>query len=99
MTRQLWLHPRAASDLAEIWHFTAKEWSRTQVNRYLLGLDKAFVLLRDQPEIARCFSNLVQPVYVYRYQAHIILFTTDDTVVQVIRVVHARSDWQALLAQ
>lgn len=99
MTRQLRLHPSAESDLAGIWLYTAKEWSRTQADRYLLGLDKAFALLRDQPEIARCFSNIGQPVYVFRYQAHVVMFTVDADFVQVIRVQHARSNWQALLTE
>jgi toxin ParE1/3/4 len=97
--RQLRLHPRAEADLAEIWLYTAKEWSRAQANRYVMGLDKAFTLLTDQPEVARCFSSMLPPVHVYRYQAHIVMFTADDDLVQVIRVVHARSNWQALLAE
>ena len=99
MTRRLRLHPRAQSDLTEIWVYTAQQWSLTQADSYLRGLDDTLTLLRDQPDIARRFGSSVPPVRVQRYKSHLVIFTASASTLDVIRIVHARSNWQALLAE
>jgi toxin ParE1/3/4 len=54
-------------------------------------------LLCDQPEIAQILGKISRPVRVYRYRSHLVIFAVDDLTLQVIRVVHSRSNWQTLL--
>jgi toxin ParE1/3/4 len=92
------LSPKAKSDLSDIWDFTTERWSLLQARVYVSGLTDVMVLLCDQPEIAPLFSNLTSPVRIYRYRSHVMIFTADDALLEVIRVVHARSNWSALLS-
>ena len=98
MTRRISLAPQAENDLVGIWHYTVREWSETQAERYLAGLDDVFALLASQPEIARLRREIVPPVRVHSYRSHLVIFTADEGVMEVIRVVHGRSNWVELLA-
>ncbi len=99
MTRRLNLLPAAEADLSDIWDYTAARWSLNQARIYASGITDLLSLLCDQPEVAQHNGNTVPPVRVHRYQSHIVIFTADDSLLEVIRVVHARSNWQALLAE
>ena len=65
---------------------------------YLIGLDRLLVLLAEQPTIAGERRDIDPSVRLHRYKSHLVIFTASDTTLDVIRVVHARSNWQALLA-
>ena len=97
MTRQLILVPKAASDLSDIWDYTVERWSLPQARAYASGIIAVLTLLCEQPEIAQVFGKLRSPVRVYRFRSHLVIFTADDSTVEVIRVVHSRSNWQILL--
>lgn len=99
MERRIVLTPRARADLAEIWAYTAREWSPGQAERYLGGLRTIFALLAASPEIARLRSEITPPVRLHPYRSHLIIFQHDAAVLDVLRVVHARSDWLDLLAK
>lgn len=98
MTRQLILRPAAESDLSDIWDYTTERWSLTQARTYAAGMTDVLLLLCDQPEIAPLFSKLTLPVRVYRYRSHLVIFTADDALLEVIRVVHGRSNWVELFS-
>ncbi len=98
MTRQLVLLPSAESDLSDIWDYTAERWSLKQARTYASGMTDLLMLLCDQPEIAPHFGNLTPSVRVYGYRSHLVIFIADDSSVEVIRVVHLRSNWQAALS-
>jgi toxin ParE1/3/4 len=87
------LRSGAKVDLSEIWAFTSKRWSATQADHYLIGLDDMLGLLCEQPEIAQKYGNFTPPVRIYRYRSHLVIFTTEVSVLEVIRVVHRRSNW------
>ena len=98
MTRQLILRSAAEADLSAIWDYTAERWSLKQAQTYASGMTDLLFLLCDQPEIAPLFGKLTPPVRVWRYRSHLVIFTADDSTVEVIRVVHGRSNWAGLLA-
>lgn len=98
MTRRLVLLPAAVSDLSDIWDYTAKRWSLKQARAYGSGMTD-LLLLCEQPDIAPLFDKLTIPVRVYRYRSHLVTFTEDETALEVIRVVHMRSDWQGLVGE
>ena len=98
MTRLLVIRPTAEADLSDIWDCTAGRWSLAQAQSYASGLTGLLFLLCDQPEIAPLFGKLTVPVRICRYRSHLIIFTADEGTVDVIRVVHCRSNWQAVLA-
>ncbi|AWB49856.1 type II toxin-antitoxin system RelE/ParE family toxin [Gemmobacter aquarius] len=96
MTRPVQLRPLAEADLAEIWDHTLAEWGSRQAEAYLAGLGKIFDLLAEHPEIARLRTEFVPPLRLHPYRAHLIIFQSGETL-EVIRVVHGRTDWLAFL--
>ena len=70
-----------------------------QAEAYLLALDRVLAMLCDQPDLARRYGNTSPFIRIHRFRSHLVIFTSDDATLDVIRVVHARSDWQALLSE
>lgn len=99
MNRRIVFSAQADRDRDDIWDYTVERWSEDQAENYLIGLDRLLKTLRDEPQISREWRNVAPPVRTYRYQSHIVIFTADDATLDVIRVVHARTNWQALLAE
>lgn len=99
MTRRLVLRPAAEADLSDIWDYTAERWSLKQARAYASGMTHLLFLLCDQPEIAPLFGTLTPPVRIHRFRSHLVIFTADDKTVEVIRVLHMRSNWAEALAQ
>jgi toxin ParE1/3/4 len=99
LTRHLNLLPAAISDLSDIWDYTIDRWSLKQARVYTDGLTDLLNLLCDHPEIAQRYGKSAPTVRVHRYRSHLVIFTADDSRTEIIRVVHARSNWLALLAQ
>ena len=98
MTRHLHILPGAQTDLADIWTYTAERWSLAQARIYAAAMTEQLLLLCDHPDIAQGYGRSIPPVRIYRIKAHLVIFTDDGQMISVIRVVHARSNWQALFA-
>lgn len=96
MSRRLVFRPRSEADLAEIWDHTVQHWSVAQAKSYLTGLNDTLLLLCDHPEIARLHA-FTPPVRVFPFRSHLLIFVADEAVLEVIRILHMRSDWKALL--
>jgi toxin ParE1/3/4 len=99
VSRSLFLRPLAEADLRAIWGYTASNWGVAKAEEYLHGLGQLFTLLADHPEIARERPDLHPPLRLHPYQSHLVIFISTDNAIEVIRVVHNRSNWAELLAQ
>lgn len=99
MSRQVLWRPRAEADLDDIWRYTVETWSEGQAVAYLTGLERTLRLLAEFPETARLREEFVPPVRVHPYRAHLVIFQSDEAVLDVVRVVHARANWQAFLSE
>lgn len=97
MSRQLTLRPLAEADLRQIWDYTRAHWGEAQAETYLQGLGQLFIFLTENSEIARERVEIHPPVRLYPYQSHLVIFICNDSTLEVIRVVHNRSDWMDLL--
>ena len=99
MSRHVTLRPAAQADVSDIWAYTVEAWSEAQAETYLTGLGQAFDQLAAFPEIARLRVEFAPPVRIFAYQQHLIIYTVEDTLIDVIRVVHSRADWTAFLSE
>ena len=96
MSRSLILRPLAQADLRAIWDHTATHWGQAKAETYLHGLGQLFTLLADHPEIARTRKDFRPPIRLHPYQSHLVIFTSTDHALEIIRVVHNRSNWADL---
>ncbi len=99
MTHRISLSPRAERDLVEIWFHTANRWSEAEAERYLRGLRDLLDLLAAYPDIARPRREFTIPARLHPYRSHMVIFIFTDEMLEVVRVVHARSNWSMLLAE
>jgi toxin ParE1/3/4 len=99
VTRRLVILPAAQADLSDIWDYTVERWSLKQARTYASGMTHLLFLLCDQPEIAPQFGAIMPPVRIHRFRSHLVIFTADDKTVEVIRVLHMRSNWAEALTQ
>jgi toxin ParE1/3/4 len=95
--RTLRLRRQAKADLQDIWLYGAERWSVTQADLYLRRLERTFELLCAYPEIARLHDEFTPSARVYPVLSHVLIFLVEDDVLDLVRVAHARSDWQAML--
>lgn len=97
MTRGLSFRPLAVADLDDIWAYTAERWSAGQAKGYLTGLNGSLMLLCQHPEIAR-LHDFTPPLRIFRFRSHLVVFQADESTLDVIRILHMRSNWQVLLS-
>ena len=87
----------AQKDLSDIWDYTTEMWSSDQANAYLRGLGEKLEDLCRHPETARRRTEIDPPVRLHPYRSHLIIYQIADDHLAILRVVHSRQHWQALL--
>lgn len=93
MTLAFILSDAARADLRGIWAHSAEQWGRPQARTYLMGLDGVFSMLTEYPEIGLVRREVRPPVRLHPYRSHRVIYRTNDLVLDVLRVVHFRSNW------
>lgn len=86
------LRPRANTDLAGLWRYTAKEWGAGAADIYVRQFDEAFARLARNPEIGpRCDD--IRPGYrKYLVGRHLIFYRLRENEIEVIRILHMSMD-------
>jgi toxin ParE1/3/4 len=91
------LAPRAIADLDDIWRFSAETWSIEQADHYIDDLVRLFETIAAMPTLARERSAFKPPVRIHVHESHLIVYTTADNDVQILRLRGARQDWVSIL--
>ena len=99
MTRRVTINDSAVADLDAIYWHGVETWGRQQARIYLEALESLFNLLAEQPEIALERKELDPPARLYLFRSHLVIFTANATELDILRVVHARSNWQAAFTE
>lgn len=89
--------PQADEDIADLYVAGARSFGVAQAERYQGGLFNAFQMLADNPLMARERRELVPPVRLHPYQAHMIVYVEEGAGVLIVRVLHGRQDWENAL--
>ncbi|GIK50453.1 MAG: type II toxin-antitoxin system RelE/ParE family toxin [Hyphomonadaceae bacterium] len=97
-TRELRLRPAARRDLAGIYTYTRRQWSRQQADRYVAALRAELERVRERPEIGRRLRDAQAPFLRRVCGSHVIFYLADDDVLDVVRILHASMDFAAHLA-
>lgn len=89
----------ARHDLDDIWDYSAERWGADQADRYINGLERAFQSIAEMPEIARERTEFLPPVRIHPSAQHLIVYSINKEIIQIIRVLYGRQNWAALLSQ
>ena len=84
----------AADDVADIFVTGACDFGVAQADVYHAGLERAFLFLADYPRAARLRVEISPPVRAFPYKAHLIVYDILGDDILILRVRHAREDWQ-----
>lgn len=93
------LRPTAEADLAEIWQTGAARWGMAQAERYIDGLFVVFDLIARFPDLARERVEFTPPIRIHPTGSHLVIYRTDGPEVEIIRILHARQNLTAYLAE
>ena len=91
------LAPAAATDLEDIWLYTARNWSVEQADRYTDAPETVFETLVAMPEIARERPEFDPPVRVHPSAQHVIIYRIEADHLVILRVLGGRRNWRAFL--
>ncbi len=87
----------AASDLKEIWHYTANNHGESQADRYVASLKNGCVKITENPTLRRVFKLAGHEIRTYKCKHHYIVYLVNDAEVTIIAFLHERMDFVARL--
>ena len=96
--RKVRISREAAQDLDDIWDYTAQVWSPAQAETYITGIRRTIRTIGDMPEIGRVRPEITPQVRTHPSAEHLIVYQFDDDTVTILRVLHKRRNWGAILS-
>ena len=85
----------AEEDITNIISTGASLFGISQAKAYHASLERVFNLIADNPKLAREREELTPVVRIHPFGSHLIVYKIEDNEdVLIIRVRHAREDWQ-----
>ncbi|SRR5713101_5674067 len=95
---RLFLSPRANTDLVDIWNYIASD-SEAHADAFIDKLDETLRLIAKQPGIGRRRDGLVWGIQSFPVANYIIFYRAVSRGVEVVRVLHASRDIEAIFRQ
>lgn len=92
------LRPKARRDIAGIWRYTHRRWSRAQADRYVSAIRAEIDRLREKPTLGRPLKNAQASFLKRKSGSHVIFYIVADGALDVVRVLHESMDFLAHLA-
>ena len=90
------LSQAADNDLISLYLEGAMRFGLAQADRYHESLARAFRFLAEHPKAARERTEINPPVRCHPHGAHMIIYLIDgDGDAYILRVRHAREDWES----
>jgi toxin ParE1/3/4 len=83
---------RADRDVIDLYVQGARSFGAAQAERYSAGLFDLFGLLAAAPLIARKRTELVRPVRLHPYRAHVVAYVEHGPDILIVRVLHRQQD-------
>ena len=84
---------RAVNDLAEIWEYTAANWSESQADKYYRMLIADCQMLSDNPIIGLKYPEISSHLFGLKSGRHIVFYTRiDEDFIEIVRILHEQMD-------
>lgn len=85
----------ATDDLFNVFVEGVEQFGECQAKLYQQGLERAFGLLGEFPDMGRVRPDNGPMTRTYPFQSHVVVYRRDDLGgVRILRIRHAREDWQ-----
>lgn len=91
------LSKKAAQDLKEIYQYGYREYGEKRADNYIQELEKAFVLLAENPLFCRERIEFVPPVRIHPHNKHLIVYVCRADRILIVRLLHEHMDIQGHL--
>ncbi len=95
---KLELTEAAVEDLRSIRDYTLEQWGSEQEEIYLDGLWDRLLALAANPDRSRSREDLFQGCKIAAHGKHVILFRTNGSELQVVRILHSAMDYSRHLS-
>jgi len=83
---------RARADLIDIWIFDFERWGEEQADRYAAMLRHVAYGLVDFPDLGPVYAGRNRRFRSIKAGAHRIVYRRRNDIIEVVRVLHARTD-------
>jgi toxin ParE1/3/4 len=90
--RPVVLSPAARIDFTEILLYTQEQWGEEQRDRYAAILERAIAGIADYPETGVHAPRLFIGCRVRRVERHVLYYRILDETIEVVRILHQRTD-------
>ena len=87
----------ASKDLADIWEYTFKRWSKDQADHYHSLIISEIEYIAENDTAGKDMSHVKEDYLVTYVKSHIIFFKRQQGIVHVIRILHQRMDVESNL--
>lgn len=84
--------PRARVDIDGIWNYTTRKWNTDQAEAYLLAIDQAVNLLRENPRLGRKADDIAHGLFKFPVASHVIYYRLVSGTLSIVRVLHKSMD-------
>jgi toxin ParE1/3/4 len=85
----------AKQDLRSIGRYTQVTWGKEQRNLYLTKIDAVFHLLAQEPQRGKACDDICSGYRKYPVGRHLIFYRQSTEGVEVVRILHDRTDIEA----
>lgn len=76
----------AEQDLIDIWLYSFNNWGEHQADKYHSELEKAFILLTENPKIGTSCNEIRQGYQKFHSNKHLIMYRINKNTLHIIRV-------------
>jgi toxin ParE1/3/4 len=87
------LSPRAKADLDDIWDYTERNWGAEQAKAYIRLIGAAIQTLATSPARGKACDHIREGYRKYPAGSHVVFFRLTDGVIDVVRILHRRMDF------
>jgi len=88
----LLISPKAENDLEIIFEYTSKQWSFKQALEYHNGINEAFLIISQYPEIGKEYIHKTGNYRIHPINKHLIFYQHHDAKIIIVRLLHENMD-------
>lgn len=90
----------ALYDIENIWVYSLENWSKEQADRYYNLIFEEIDYITKNSEYGRDFSHIRKGYRYSKVKSHLIFYRiSKENIIEIVRVLHARMDFDNILAE